>query len=105
MSEVIPFWQAMKLVSEGKEVEYKMSGAWFKYDKSRGMSEDAFIYEWRIKPTPVKYSVDIWLDGEPISCSNYTFKNRVIGEYITSSIIKTEKCNKHYKITVESVEE
>ena len=103
---IIPFWLAMKLVSEGKEVQYQLesTAAWIKFDGIKPAKNymDNHI-KWRLKPTPVKYSVDIWLDKQPVSYSSYRFKEILLGDADWSNE-RTNDCNKKHKITVESVE-
>ena len=104
---ILEFWQAMKLVSEGKEVQYQLesTAAWINFNGTQPAKNYMGNHiKWRLKPTPVKYSVDIWLDKQPVSCSSYHFKEMLLGNADWANN-QTENCNKKYKITVESYEE
>lgn len=106
MSETIEFWQSMKLVHEGKEVQYLSGDVWCDF-KSEGNLYYLINSKWRQKPTQVKYSVDVWLSKIPqsdTSLDNTTFHIEIIGSGNHFSRVKTELCNKKYKITVESCE-
>ena len=95
----------MKLVSEGKEVQYQsdMFG-WYTFKEGSHVTEYQ-LKKWRLKSTPVKYSVDIWLEHEPIHKSECDeLKSYLFGNNSWNNV-KSYTCNKKYKITVESVEQ
>lgn len=100
-NEIIPFWQAMKYESEGKTVQYYgESYAWADF-KIGCLISDYHKKKWRVKPEPVKYSVDIWLDKAPIFDANgCNFANYMLG---AANWIRTPNsiCNKKCTITVE----
>jgi hypothetical protein len=107
MSEIISFGFAMCAVEQGKWVQYSDTElTWFNLHDGCLKLHEAQNFKWRIKPTPVKYSVDIWLNKEPkIDGGCIHLDTFLFGTPIGYAKNRTDMCNKHFKITVESCDD
>lgn len=111
MTEIISFGTAMLAHKQGKTVQY-FDETWSDYGDTWSDYGDTCVYsvylcnrlKWRIKPEPVKYSVDVWLDRVPEIGISYDFFEYVCGMGAHWNKKSVRDCNKHYKLTVESVE-
>lgn len=101
MTVEISFGNAMVAYEKGKTVQYYSDIKWFDFcDKLKYNFPDLVMCKWRIKPEPVKYSVDVWLDKVPVIDRT----DGTLGRYLVGDIRWSEKeleGFKKYSITVE----
>jgi hypothetical protein len=107
MSEILPFWLAMKHHSEGKSVQFRPKNHedWCDFLGKNNMCSTCFEDEWRLKPEPVKYSVDIWTDKIPKSEDTHSIYGVTIGNDTNWETKKSNKFNTPVRITVEVLEQ
>jgi hypothetical protein len=104
------FWEAIKVYTQEKRMiqfESLHDGTWINFDEALCQCPNKYLNRnWRLKPEPVKYSVDIWLDREPVhEDRDFLFKQTILGQNTCYLFQQSERCNKKYKITIQSVEE
>lgn len=105
MTDIISFGTAIVAHEQGKTVQfYNPKYGYVDFDiKHNDFSANKLSEtKWRIKPKPVKYSIDIWMNKTPkidVACTN--FANTLLGSPIIYNSTKTDICNKKVTITVE----
>lgn len=104
MTETLEFWEAMKADSEGKDVQFLCIEVWTDFTGCDRVNNYK-TYKWRIKPEPIKYSKDVWLEQKPRSGELTRTLHHYLFDTSGWSESKTNSFNKHYKVTVEEVHE
>lgn len=105
MTEIISFANAMCAHEQGKTVQFEYHESWQEFRKDISFTMSRLIESrWRIKPEPIKYSVDVWLEKTPAIAA----KAQTLGQYLVGENnyweLKAGHNYKHYKITVEAME-
>jgi hypothetical protein len=106
--EFMLFHEAMKAYYEGNAVQFYIEATqmWVTFNSLQFLDIHALTQcKWRMKPEPVKYEKEIWLNenpsegGDRVSLGNYLFNST------DWKGVKHERCPVKVKVTVEVVVE